>query len=44
MVQASLCLGSWSRHDLVVMEDVMAAVKTPTKKRKSLASQESVEV
>ena len=42
-VRASLCLGSWSRNDLIIIANVMAAVNSGTKKRK-LASQESVEV
>jgi hypothetical protein len=37
-IQAFLCLGSWGRHDLVFFEDVLAAVKGSSKRKRETFS------
>ncbi|KAG1820755.1 hypothetical protein EV424DRAFT_1303065, partial [Suillus variegatus] len=32
-IRAFLCLGSWARHDLILFEDLVAAVKTNSKRK-----------
>ena len=39
-VRAFLCLGSWGHHDLIFYEDVLAAVKVNSKRKRD----DSVEI
>jgi hypothetical protein len=39
-IRAQLCLGSWGRHDMVRLEDVLDAV-VPKKQKRSLSDVES---
>jgi len=39
-IRAFLCLGSWGRHDLVFFEDVLAAVKENSKRKREASSSE----
>jgi hypothetical protein len=41
-IRSCLCLGSWSRNDLIAMEDIVSVVEK--KKKKKIAADESVEV
>ncbi|KAG1741021.1 hypothetical protein EDB19DRAFT_1635128, partial [Suillus lakei] len=34
-IQAFLCLGSWAHHDLILFEDLVAAMKANSKGNKS---------
>src|ERR1700722_8870517 len=42
-IRAFLCLGSWGRNDLIFFEDVLAAVKGNSKRKREL-SDSDVEV
>ena len=42
-IHAFLCLGSWGRNDLIFFEDVLAAVKGNSKRKRKL-SDSDVEV
>jgi hypothetical protein len=42
-IQSCLCLRSWSRNDLIAMEDIVSVVEKK-KKKKKIAADESVEV
>ena len=36
-LRAFLCLGSWGRNDLILFEDVLAAVKGSSKRKRELS-------
>jgi len=42
-IRAFLCLGSWGRNDLILFEDVLAAVKGNSKRKRELSDIEIME-
>lgn len=36
-IRAFLCLGSWGRNDLILFEDILAAVKENSKRKRELS-------
>ncbi|KIK32577.1 hypothetical protein CY34DRAFT_101161, partial [Suillus luteus UH-Slu-Lm8-n1] len=39
-IRAFLCLGAWGRSDLLVMEDLLASVRTQKRKRNEVEAEE----
>ena len=42
-IRAYLCLGSWARHDLLPMDDLLKTIKENSKKRKYRDSEGELE-
>jgi hypothetical protein len=42
-VCAFLCMGSWGRNDLIFFEDVLASMKSSSKRKRELSDIEVVE-
>jgi hypothetical protein len=43
-IRAFLCLGSWGRHDLIFLEDVLTAVKANSKRKREVFEVDGVEI
>jgi len=43
-IRAFLCLGPWGRNDLVFMEDILAAVRSNSKRKRESSEVEEVEL
>jgi hypothetical protein len=43
-IRTFLCLGSWGRDDLVFMEDILAAVRSNSKRKRESSEVEEVEL
>jgi LSD1 subclass zinc finger protein len=42
-IRASLCMGSWGRNNLLFFEDLLAGVKSSSKRRRELSDVEVIE-